>query len=92
MKKASIMTLILVLTATLFAGCRNMGGNPGNTTTPMGSSLPTQTVAPMPELPMPTASNTTPGGTNATIGDATDPGTSGITGRAMRPSARGPRY
>ena len=92
MKKASIMTLILVLTATLFAGCRNMGGN---TTTPTSPSLPKPTVAPTSSATQP-SSSTTPGGAstpstpNST--DATNPGGSGIEGRGMRPSARGPRY
>ena len=98
MKKASIITMVLVLTATMFAGCRNMGGNPGNTTAPMGSST-RPTLSPNPQLPLPTGDLTTnPGGaTNpsdntATPGATTDPGAPGIAGRALRPAARGPRY
>ncbi len=99
MKKASIMTLILVLTATLFTGCRNMGGNSTSSTTtaPAASSSTKPTVVPMPTLPLPSNSTTPGGATNPgetnTPGGATEPGTSGVTGRgANRPSARGPRY
>ena len=88
MKKASIMTLILVLTATLFAGCRNTGTNTTGSTAPVGSTSTTSTVMPMPDVTLPTEPSitTTPGG-------VTDPATGGMTGRAAsRPSARGPRY
>ena len=103
MKKISIITLIFVLTATLFAGCRN--GNSTNPTTvaPGTSSSTRPTVMPMPEIPMPSGTNTTapgagstPGGTNGgTDGTGgTNGGTGGTTmpGRIVRPSARGPRY
>ena len=81
MKKASIAILILVLTATLFAGCRNMGNNPSNTTVPTSSST-RPTVGPQLPLPTDSGNETTPG----------NPGSSGIEGRNLRPSARGPRY
>ena len=85
MKKTSIVILILVLTATLFAGCRNMGNNPGNTTVPTSSTAkPTMG----PQLPLPT-DNPTDSGNDATPGD---PSNSGIEGKTLRPSARGPRY
>ena len=95
MKKTSIMALILVLTATLFAGCRNMGGNQGNTTTPVSSSTTKPTAAPTPQLPLPTGNTaTTPGGATNPSSNGSMPGdgASGIEGRAVRPSARGPRY
>ncbi len=103
MKKLSIMTLIFVLTATLFAGCRN--GNSTNPTTvaPGTSSSTRPTVMPTPEIPLPSGTNTTaPGGTNgSTPGTGSTPGGSNGTdgsggttlpGRMMQPSARGPRY
>lgn len=88
MKKTSIAILILVLTATLFAGCRNMGNTPGNTTVPTASTIRPSVG---PQLPLPSVNPTTPGA-NTMPGDSTEPGTSGIEGRTMRPSARGPRY
>ena len=86
MKKASIITLILVLTATLFAGCRNMG-NTTNSTTPSNSSSSstTTTALPLPEITKPSTS-TTPSA-------ETDPDTTTMPGRsAGRPSSKGPRY
>ena len=85
MKKASIITLILVLTATLFAGCRNMG-NTTNSTTPSSSSTSTTASAlPLPEITKPSTS-TTPSA-------ETDPSTTTMPGRsAGRPSSKGPRY
>lgn len=100
MKKASIITLILVLTATLFTGCRNMGGTT-NSTAPASSSLTKPTVVPAPEITTPTSPNgattpggaTNPGGENDPSGIVTMPSTSEMPGRAgSRPSARGPRY
>lgn len=100
MKKLSIITLIFVLTATVFAGCRrNTDTNP-TTVAPGTSSSTRPTVMPMPEIPMPSGTNTTaPGGTNgSTPGTDSTPGgsngTDGTTmpGRMVRPSARGPRY
>lgn len=98
MKKASILALIFVLTATLFAGCRNMGNNTtGTNMTPASSS--SSTMLPLPERPLPSGPSTTnPGGamnpsdSTTTPGVVTEPGTSGINGRSARPSARGPRY
>ncbi len=94
MKKASIMALVLVLTATMFAGCRNMGGQTTNSTqTPATSSSTKPTVRPTPSLPLPSGSTTTPGGATDPS-DATQPGTSGSTAgdAARRPAGRGPRY
>ncbi len=94
MKKASILALVLVLTATLFTGCRNMGST-STTKAPAASSSTRPTVAPKPTLPLPSGSTTNPGGTTTpggattTPGGVTEPGTSGA---ARRPSARGPRY
>lgn len=59
MKKACIITLICVLTATLFAGCRNMGNTTTTTTKPGTSSSSRPTVVPMPEIPLPSGTNTT---------------------------------
>ena len=80
MKKASIFMLILVLTAMLFAGCRNNGTNTTNSTVPTSSN--TTTVLPLPEVTKSTAPTA-----------STDPSTTTMPGRsAARPSAKGPRY
>lgn len=100
MKKAWMITLIFVLTATLFTGCRNMGNNTTNSTAAPGTSSSTRpTVMPTPEIPLPSGTNTTgpnattnPGGTTIPGGSTGTEGTTGMPGRAARPSARGPRY
>lgn len=50
MKKYTILALTLILTATLLAGCRNpnmdMDMNPGNTSTPTGSTTEPITTQP----------------------------------------------
>lgn len=106
MKKAYMLMLVVALTASLFAGCRNMGGSSTSTNAPTSSSTK-PTVVPMPEIPLPSGTNTTsPSGTTlpvpsgstnpsvgSTPGGASDPeGTTNVPGRAVRPSARGPRY
>ena len=83
MKNTSIIILILVLTATLFTGCRNTANTEPNTTVPSSSTKPT--VVPMPEIP-------TPSGSDTTAPTAIAPeGSSGMGDRAMRPGRRGPR-
>ncbi len=98
MKKACIITLICVLTATLFAGCRNMGNTTTTTTKPGTSSSSRPTVVPMPEIPLPSGTNTTspsrpsaPGSTGLP-GGSSAPGGTEMPNRTARPSARGPRY
>ena len=56
MKKISIIVLIFVLTATLFAGCRNMGNN---TTAPSSSTMTKPTVVPAPEITTSPTTSTT---------------------------------
>ena len=85
MKKASILALILVLTATLFAGCGNNGKNPTSTNPTTKPMTTNTTVA---ELPLPTK----PGTTDPASGNATDPSSTGMPGRSVRPSAKAPRY
>ena len=99
MKKACIVTLIFVLTATIFTGCRNMGSTTQSTEKPGTSSSSRPTVVPMPEIPLPSGTNTTsPSNGTGTPGGISTPGASGapngteMPGRAARPSARGPRY
>lgn len=92
MKKACIVTLIFVLTATIFTGCRNMGSTTQSTVNPGTSSSTRPTVVPMPEIPLPSGTNTTsPSGTSTPGGTDTPNGTE-MPGRAARHSARGPRY
>lgn len=94
MKKACIVTLIFVLTATIFTGCRNMGSTTQSTEKPGTSSSSRPTVVPMPEIPLPSGTNNgtgTPGGTS-TPGASGVPNGTEMPGRAARPSARGPRY
>lgn len=79
MKKACIMSLILVLTATLFAGCRNMNDTTPTTTKPLPSSSTRPSTAPAPAIPTPSGTDTTPNGTERP-------------NRMVRPSARAPRY
>ena len=76
MKKISIIVLIFVLTATLFAGCRKMGNNTTGTTVPSSSVMTKPTVVPAPEIT-----------TSPTTSTTEMPGRS-----ALRPSAKGPRY
>ena len=85
MKKASLMALILVLTATLFAGCRNTGNTATGTNPTTKPMTTTTTVA---ELPLPTK----PGTTDPASGNATDPSSTGMPGKSIRPSAKAPRY
>lgn len=89
MKKACIITLIFVLTATLFAGCRNMGGTTQSTAKPGTSSSSRPTVVPMPEIPLPSGTNTTSPSTPGSTG--TPNGGNGSTGMPGG-AARGPRY
>ena len=94
MKKACIVTLIFVLTATLFTGCRNMGNNTTHSTVAPGTSSSSKpTVVPTPEIPLPSDTHTTnpssnPGTTTNPGSTAGTEGSTGVTGR----SARGPRY
>ena len=79
MKKTCIMSLILVLTATLFAGCRNMNDTTPTTTKPLPSSSTKSTTAPAPAIPAPSGGDATPNGTE-------------LPNRMVRPTARTPRY
>lgn len=56
MKKYTILALILVLTASLFTGCRNKDGNPGDTSTP--TAMPTVEMPTMDTTQAPTESTT----------------------------------
>ena len=94
MKKLCSIALIFVLTATVFTGCRG-GSSTNPTTTAPGTSSTRPTVMPVPEIPLPTGTNTTaPGQDDPSLpGGTADPeGTPGVPGRMKRPSARGNRY
>lgn len=100
MKKAYMLMLVFALTASLFAGCRNMGGgttSTSSTNAPSSSTKPP--VVPMPEIPLPSGTNTTsPSGSTlpvpsgSTPGSSVPEGTGTVPGGAARRSARGPRY
>jgi hypothetical protein len=86
MRKFLIITLIFVLTATLFAGCRRMGDTNPSSDVPTSSST-TGTQATLPELPLPSGTNTTsPSGSD--VPDSAPE----LPNRMVRPSAKGPRY
>lgn len=94
MKKFSVLALVFVLTATMFAGCRR---NPGTTGTTDGSTTgaptTTSTAATTHAATTPDAT-TRPSGTGV-LPDATDilpDMTDGTTGTDMGRSHRGPRY
>ena len=76
MKKISIIVLVFVLTATVFAGCRKMDNNTTGSTAPGSSTSTKPTIVPAPEITTsPTTSTTEMPARNAS-----------------RPSAKGPRY
>lgn len=77
MKKTCALALILVLSALVFAGCRDTT-NTTTTKTPATSATTQSTILPAPDitLPMDTTTTTEPDPTNTTTGSA----------------ARGPRY
>lgn len=92
-KKACILTLIFVLTATLFCGCGNRGNNTTGPMAPAASSSTKPTLLPKPNLPLPSGTTGTNPGGMTDPSNTTNPGdTTGLPGRAARPSARGPRY
>ena len=94
MKKACIITLIFVLMAVLFAGCRNMGDTTPTTIKPTTSSSTRPTVVPTPEIPMPSGTSTVPSTpTNPGRPDTTTmPSGTEMPGRSGRAATRSPRY
>ena len=87
MNKILMITLIFLLTATIFTGCRKMGNTTPSTGVPTSSSTKS-TVVPMPEIPLPSGTNTTaPQGSNGVPEDAPP-----LPSRMRGPAAKGPRY
>ncbi len=82
MKKRYALGLIFVLTALLFAGCRDMPDSTGSTTVPATSAATQPTVLPSPDITLPL---------DTSVPNTTEPETT-ITEATTRPSARGPRY
>lgn len=80
MKKRYTIGLALVLTALLFAGCRDMTNPTSGTTVPATSAATQATILPAPDITLP-MDTTVPETTETTIPETT-----------VRPSARGPRY